>query len=141
MTMWTKIKNAARKAWMAVAVAAFATVAFAAVLSFSWTAPTENTDGSAIPSSGAGSLTEYVISYGPCNSGRTALTSVTGTVVRAAPNLSAVSPDLAPGTWCGYAQARNTYGVLSDPSNVGFKVIDAPKPKPPTNFSMGSQQP
>lgn len=114
-----------------------ASVAFAAVLNFSWTPPTQNTDGTAIPASGAGSITEYIISYGPCNPGRTALTSVTGTLTRAAPNLTAVSPDLPPGTWCGYAQVRNTYGETSDPSGVASKVIGNPKPNPPTNFSMG----
>lgn len=121
-----------------IAVAALsASVALAAVLNFSWTAPNQNTDGSAIPASGPGSLTEYVISYGPCNAARTALTSVTGTINRPAPNLTALSPDLPPGTWCGYAQARNTYNELSDPSGVASRVIAAPKPNPPSNFSMG----
>jgi hypothetical protein len=115
-------------------------VAVAAVLNFSWTAPTHNTDGSVIPASGPGSLTEHVISYGPCNANRTAVTSVTGTVTRAMPNLSATSPDLPPGTWCGYVQAKNTYGNLSPPSNVSFRIVEAPTPNAPTNFSMGSQQ-
>lgn len=119
------------------ALLAIASVALAATLNFSWTAPTENTDGSPVPASGAGSITEYVVTYGPCNASRTQLASITGTLTRAAPNLTVISPDMAPGTWCGYAQAKNTYGEVSDPSNVAFKVIAAPKPKPPTNFSMG----
>lgn len=127
-----------RKAALAcIAASLLATVALAAVLNFSWTNPTQNTDGSAIPASGAGSLTETVVSYGPCNAGRTGLTSITGTVTRTQPNLTAGSPNLPPGTWCGYAQVKNTYGELSDPSNVDFEVVAAPKPNPPTNFSMG----
>jgi hypothetical protein len=133
--------NLKKTALAGVVACLLATAAMAAVLNFSWTNPTQNTDGSAIPASGAGSLTETVISYGPCNATRTAMTSITGTVTRAAPNTTDASPDLPPGTWCGYAQAKNTYGQLSSPSNVSFRVVDAPVPNQPTNFSMGSSQP
>lgn len=113
-------------------------VAFAAVLNFSWTNATQNTDGSAIPASGPGSIEATIVSYGPCNAARTALTSITGTVTRTGAQLSGQSPDLPPGVWCAYAQHRNTFGVLSDPSGVGNRVIDPPKPNPPSNFSFGS---
>ncbi len=125
-----------KKTLLAALFLSLSTLAMAAVLTFSWTAPTQNTDNSTIPASGAGSIVDYVVTYGPCNAGRTDLTSITGTIIRT--TVSGVSPDLPPGTWCGYVQARNTYGNVSAPSNVAFKVIPAPTPKPPENFSFGS---
>lgn len=119
------------------ALAAFVpALALAAVVSGSWTMPTTNTDGSAIPATGAGSLTGSVMEYGPCNATRTALASVTGTVPVPTPATSAVTPNLGPGTWCAQVRVSNTYGEASDWSDVKFKVIDAPKPGKPTNFSF-----
>lgn len=112
-----------------------ASVALAAGLNFSWTNAVTNTDGSAIPATGPGSLTETRVEYGPCNASRTDLLSVTGTV--SAPGTSAVVSTLPPGEWCARARHVNTYGKVSDPSNVAYRVIDAPTPNPPTNFSAG----
>lgn len=117
-----------------------ASVAMAATLTFTWTNPTQNTDNTAIPSTGAGSLTNTIIEYGPCNAAKDALASVTGTLTTANGTITtALTPNtIGPGTWCGRAKVTNTFGEVSDWSNVASKVIDAPKPKPPTNFSFGS---
>lgn len=128
-----------RKTLIGIGLAMFAAVAAAAVLNFSWINATQNTDGSTIPSSGPGSLTNTVIEYGPCNTGKDALQSVTGTIT--SPNgtaTSAASPNLPPGSWCARARHTNTYGEVSDWTAVVTKDVAAPKPKPPSNFSFGS---
>lgn len=117
------------------AIAMISMAAAAAVITGSWVAPTQNTDGSAIPASGPGSLTGYVMEYGPCNAARDALASVTGTVAVA--GLTAPTPNLGPGSWCARVRATNTYGVAGEFSDVKFKVIDAPTPGKPTGFTFG----
>lgn len=122
---------------IALCCAGFAALSIAAVLNFSWTNATTNTDGSAIPATGAGSLTETRITYGTCNAAKTAVVTVLGTVTAPAPGTTIPTPNLAPGIYCGFGQHVNTFGVLSDPSGVASKEIIAPKPNPPQNFSLG----
>lgn len=124
--------------WVVAAVAlAVASVALAEVLTATWENPTTNTDGSAIPATGAGSLASSRLEYGTCTgSGSTlALGTKLGEVVTNTNGTTAKTPDLAPGTYCGQVRVTNTYGSESDPSPVAQKVVAAPKPNKPTNFS------
>lgn len=101
----------------------------AAVVNVTWTKATTNVDGSAIPATGAGSVTTTV-EYGTCNGA--AFGTKIADVVTATAGVAADSPNLAPGTYCFRAFHTNTFGVNSDPSAVGVKVIGPPKPNPPT---------
>jgi hypothetical protein len=129
-----------RKMLMVGTIAAMlaAGAALAATLNISWQNATQNTDGSAIPASGAGSLVSTTVEYGPCNAAKDALASITGTITTPYPGTApATKPDVPPGTWCGRAWHTNTYGVTSDPTAVASAVKDPPKPNKPANFSFG----
>ena len=123
-----------KRALVLVALLAVSTVVLAAVAHMSWDAPTQNTDNTAVPATGPGSIVSYTAEVGPCNAARDALTSVTQTITT--PGLMTDSQDLGPGTWCAHVKATNTYGQDSAWSNVGNKVVAPPTPKPPTNFSI-----
>lgn len=112
-----------------------AAVVLAAALNVTWTNPVQNTDNSAIPASGPGSIASTRIEYGTCNGA--AFGTKLGEVVIAGQAESGVLPNLAPGTYCARAFTKNTYGEESDTSGVAQKVIAAPKPKPPSGFSWG----
>lgn len=115
------------------ALLALAGVASAATVTTSWTNPTTNTDGSAIPATGAGSLTQARIEYGTCNG---ALFGVkAGEVVRPMP-VTTATLNLQPGTTCVRVKVTNTYANESAASNVATRVIDAPTPSPPTNLTV-----
>lgn len=113
-----------------------ATVALGIGLSVTWTNATKNTDNSSIPATGPGSIASTTITYGTCNAAKDAIATISGTVSVAGAAQAGSVPNLAPGLWCAYAQHVNTFGVVSDPSNVGFKDIAAPKPGAPSNFSL-----
>lgn len=112
--------------------------ALAATLNFSWDNATTNTDGSSIPSSGAGSLVATHIEYGICNPGKTDIAQVQGTVTVAGALQAGQSPDLPPGEWCAHARHENTFGQFSAWSAVASKSVPAPIPNAPSNFSFGS---
>lgn len=116
-------------------LAGFVTVTLAATANVSWQNPTQNTDNTAIPASGPGSIASTRIEYGTCIA--TAFGTKLGEFIVTGQAEAGVSPDLAPGTYCARAYTKNTYGTESDSSNVAQKVIAAPKPKPPSNFSLG----
>lgn len=105
-------------------------VARAADLNVTWTAPTQNTDGSAIPATGAGSLASTRVEWGSCNGA--AFGTRVGEQTVNAPAASTVITGVAPGTWCVRAFARNTYGAESEASNVASRVVNPPTPQPPT---------
>jgi hypothetical protein len=109
--------------------------AIAAVATASWTNATKNTDGTDIPASGAGSLVSTTVEWATCGAGDTFGTKA-GEVVTASPGTTRQTPDLLPGRWCFRAFHTNTYGSTSDPTPVVVKVVAAPKPNPPTNFSV-----
>lgn len=110
-------------------------VAWAAVAHVSWTNATQNTDGSAIPASGPGSLVSTTTEWSSCGPGDT-FTTKAGELTVPKSQTAADTPDLAVGRWCLRAYHTNTYGVNSDPSGTGVKVVAAPKPNPPGNFSV-----
>lgn len=125
-----------RRAGLAVALLLVAAAAIAAVATGTWTNATQNTDGTAIPATGAGSLTSTTMEWSVCGTGDT-FTTALGQVTVPANLLTAVTPDLGPGRFCFRAFHTNSYGVASDPSGVVVKVVSPPKPKPPGNFSIG----
>jgi hypothetical protein len=97
-----------------------ASVAQAAVRTVSWTHPTTNTDGSALPLS---QITRTVVVWGTSSSAMTNSKIVTGTA-------TSTTIDLAPGTW--YVGAKTTAnGTDSAVSNVVQVVIPQPTPNPP----------
>lgn len=96
----------------------------------SWTHPTTNVGGSAIPSTGAGSISSTRIEYGSCSG--TAFGTKTGEVSVPAPASSTTITGLAPAsTLCFRAYSRNTYGVESVSSAVVSKTFPPPTPNPP----------
>ncbi len=102
--------------------------AFAADVRVSWTQPVANTDGSAIPVSGAGSISTNTVEWGSC----------VGTAFGTAAGSQSIPPattylvtGLAPGTFCFRVTATNTYGATSAVSNVAQRVVPPPTPLPP----------
>jgi hypothetical protein len=95
----------------------------------SWTPPATNTDGSAIPATGAGSLTGTRVEWGSCSG--TAFGTAAGTVTVPAPSTSTTITGLGVATYCFRAFARNTYGSESLASAVVSKIFPAPVPNPP----------
>ncbi len=100
----------------------------------SWAQPTANTNGTAIPASGAGSIASNRVEYGSC-SGTNFGTRAGERVVSPAAT-SAVVPNLAPGAHCFRVFATNTYGVESLASAVVSRSIAAPTPNPPTAVTV-----
>lgn len=116
-------------------------IASAATVTVTGTNPSTNTDTSAIPATGQGSLNNLRIEYGTCGTGG-AFGTKAGEV-----NRPPVAPgaqfsevlNLDPGTTCVRAFVRNTYGVESDPSNVASKVVAPPKPGAPVLTTIAQQ--
>lgn len=112
--------------------------AFADTVTATWTNPTQNTNGTAIPASGAGALDGARLEYGTCSApgvfgtkgGEVARPRGTG----AQPSTAVVN--LAPGTSCLRVLVYNTFGNSSTPSNVAVSVVSAPTPNPPTNLTV-----
>lgn len=105
--------------------------AWAADLKASWTPPTQNVDGSAIPATGAGALTGYRLEYGSCTAAG-AFDVAAGSIAVTSPTVTtATVPNVGPGTHCLRVYAKNTYGVESFASSTVSKTIDPPKPRAP----------
>lgn len=89
-------------ALLSLALALVAPVAFAADAAVKWTAPTLNADGTAIPATGAGALTAYLIEWGTCTTAAGVVPQVLGTVSGslnvAAPATQATVTGLTPAT-------------------------------------------
>lgn len=116
-------------------------IAQAATVTVTWTNPTQNTDDSAIPTSGEGSLSAARVQYGTCTSGGVFGTAV-GDVPR--PRGTGAMPttatlNLPVGQSCIRVYVTNTYGKESDASNVATRVVDAPTPKPPVLATVAPQ--
>ncbi len=111
--------------------------ALAADITTTWTQPTQNVDGSAIPATGTGRLTGNRVEWGTCTG--TAPNYTFGTAAGqqsfAVPTAAYTVPNLAPGTHCFRAYASTTYGERG-PSGVAAKVIAPPLPAPPTGLTV-----
>jgi hypothetical protein len=92
----------------------------AAVRAVSWTHPTANTDGSALP---LAQITRTVVVWGASATAMTSSKIVTGTA-------TSTTIDLAPGTWFVGARATAN-GNDSAVSNIVQVVIPQPTPNPP----------
>jgi hypothetical protein len=113
---------------------ALTTCAMAADLNISWTLATQNTDGSAIPATGNGSLTGTRIEWGVCDG--VAWGGKTGERVVPAPGTSTVVTGVEPGTWCVRGYSVNTYGTESVASALVSVTKDPPTPKPPVMIAL-----
>jgi len=103
-------------------------------LTVNWTQPTTNTNGTAIPASGPGSIASNRVEWGTCSG--TAFGTRAGERVVTPAATSTVVTGLAPGTWCARVFATNTYGNESSASAVATRVIPAPTPNPPTAVTV-----
>lgn len=117
------------------------TAAEAATHVVTWTNPVQNTDDTAIPASGEGSLASARIEWGTCSAAGVFGTAA-GSVAR--PRGTGAMPttatlNLPVGTSCMRVFVSNTYGSESGASNVTFRTIDAPTPKPPVMLTSAPQ--
>ncbi len=103
-------------------------VAQADDVTVSWTQPLTNTNGSAIPATGAGSIQSNRVAWGSCV-GSAFGTQIGAQVVPAATSYTV--PSLPPATYCFRVTAVNTFGNESLVSNVAQRVVTAPTPNPP----------
>ena len=102
----------------------FAGVSQAATVTISWTNPTANTDGSALPAS---AITRTTIVYGT-TSAMSSSKLVTGLA-------TSTTLDLAPGIW--YFAAKTTAnGNDSNLSATVTHIVVQPTPNPPTGLSV-----
>lgn len=125
-----------RRAAILAVLALASAAALAATVNVTWDNARTNVDGSTIPSAGEGAITATRVEWAPCGPGDT-FGAKAGEAVVPGNVSSLVTPNLPPGRWCVRGIHVNGYGVESDPSGVAVRVIDAPKPRPPENFSLG----
>lgn len=111
-------------------LALLSTAAYGADLTANWTNATQNTDGSAIPASGAGSLVSTRVEIGSCSG--VAFGTKSGEQTASMPTTKTVFVNLAPGTYCIRAFHKNTYGMESVASAIASKTIAPPTPSSPT---------
>lgn len=110
--------------------------AAAATATLTWTHPTQNTDGSSIPTSGNGSIAQTRVEWGTCSSTGGFGTKESEVVVLYPENTVTINNFLGGETVCFRAFSKNTYGVESNASAVVVKTFDAPKPRPPVLSSV-----
>lgn len=99
-------------------------VSYAGDAVLTWTAPTQNVDGTAIPATGPGSLAGFRIYYRPS-------TSSTDTLIVVSDPLATTYTitGLVSGTWNFQMTAYNAENVESDKSNAVSKtILEAPLP-------------
>ena len=113
---------------IALALALATVTAGAADVTVTWTHPTQNTDGTALP---LASIASTRVEYGSCSG--SAFGTKAGEVTVTAPGTTATIT-LAPGTHCFRAYTRTVAaagGLESGPSNAASKVVPFPPPNPP----------
>lgn len=134
--MWTRIKNAARKAWLAVVAAALAVAAFfgydaqsqtATTDVLSWTAPTQYVDGAAVP---AGTITGYRYVWGTVAGGPYPNTADVGNVL----TVNVTRPDPGYGTRC-YRVSALSGSTVNEWSVERCKSVQAPA-RAPGSFTV-----
>jgi len=105
----------------------------AATVTITWVNPTQNTDNTAIPDTGAGSLQSWRFEYGTCLAGGAFGTKVgefPRTRAVGGPSLTTTTNNFDPGQTCLRGYTTNTYGVESAVSNVVSKTVTPPQPGP-----------
>lgn len=109
----------------------FAPMANALDVVVSWTNPTLNTDGTSIPATGPGALTQTRVEWGSC-SATNVFGVKAGEIIVLSPGTSGTILALPAGTTaCFRAYAKNNNGVESAPSAVVSKSIPASTPNAP----------
>jgi hypothetical protein len=119
------------------ALGLFASAAYAADATITWTMPTQNTDNSAIPASGSGSIASTRVEWGTC-SGTSFGTKAGERIVNAPATTTTITGLTSGSTFCFRAFVRNTAGAESAASNVVSRVMPSPTPKPPVLSSTVS---
>jgi hypothetical protein len=108
----------------------FASAVYAADATINWSNPTQNTDGTAIPSTGANAIASTRLEWGTCTS-TGAFGTKAGERVFNAPATSGTVTGLADGqTFCFRAFSRNGAGNESAASNVVSRAMPTPPPTP-----------
>jgi hypothetical protein len=102
--------------------------ALAETASISWVLPTSNTDSTAIPPSGAGSLTRTTIEYGNCVGTPRAFGAKIGEMWVAPPAVTLNVAMVVVQEYCFRGFVTNTYGATSAMSNVAWKANPPPTP-------------
>jgi hypothetical protein len=123
-----------KRLFLLAVLAAMALPASADVVRVVWLNPTQNTNGTPLAAS---SITQTRVQYalalaGPVcawagNSVQQVISQGNGTGVS--------TPDLPPGNWA-FRAFTTAAGEESTASNVACKVIDPPKPNPPTGLTV-----
>lgn len=108
------------------------TAVYAATATLSWVHPTQNTDGSLIPTTGNGAIAQTRIEWGTCSSTGGFGTKESEVVVPYPETSTVINNFLGGETVCFRAYSKNNYGMESAASAVVVKVFDAPKPRPPS---------
>lgn len=125
-----------------------------------WTNATQNTDGTAIPTTGPGSLVRTTIEYGTCTGNPKTLATKQGEIFVAAPqNQEAMLPLVVVQEFCLVAFHSNTFATTfaacvsgspgsptcpqgnSDRSNVVVTQGGPPRPRPPTSANVDASSP
>jgi hypothetical protein len=117
-----------RNSLLATIFLAFSSAAVADTSTVSWTDPTTNTDGTAIPATGPGSIALRRVEYGSCNG--TAFGTRSGEVVVLTPGPAIIQNLSRATTYCYRVFVTNTYGAESAASNVVAKTTTIPVPNP-----------
>lgn len=112
--------------------------ASAADLPWTWTAPTQYTDGTTMPSS---AILSYDIIYGTCSTDKKTITGTPVTVNVPAPATSKTITGVGAGIWCGSvrtvtADSQSVFPVDATTGQMAWKQIIL-TPKPPGNISVG----
>ena len=95
-----------------------------------WTLATHNTDGTTIPTTGAGSLTQTSVIYGLCNATSTGLLTTPAPVTLAVPvpATTRVITGLGNGNWCFAARSDTATAQSAFTSYVAKSIILIPNP-------------
>lgn len=119
-------------------ILAVASVVYAGTITGTWTNALKNTDGTNIATPGQpGALVSSTFEYSLCGPDDTFgvklgeqvnTTQLTPGAVAASPTI----PNIGPGRYCARVVHKNSFGSLSDYSDIGVKVIDAPVPGKPS---------
>lgn len=127
------------------------TAVLADVKTVTWTNAQQNTDGTAIPATGAGSLVRTTVEYGTCNAGKTAIASKVGEMQVAAPATTLQVSLVVVQEYCLDAWHSNTFATTFAPSTATTVVTgnsvrsgvvvtqsNPPQPNPPAGVVVGN---
>lgn len=121
-----------RSALAAALLAIVGANAVAGTASLTWTAPTQNTDGTDIPATGPLSLASSRVEWFQCASAQSAWPASPSNATVPAPATAYTVTGLADGQlFCFRVRWANVAGTSSAYSNVGTKQIPVTTPNPP----------